>query len=109
MSMRICKACGCSSRKLQRAIVFGDGGFAPGMVCAKCAQSGMLVVAVARAPKVVQKLVASAAVDTAIRTLKTLALAAGSVHPIDDFGHGRIDGFESAIEVLKASASKRIL
>jgi hypothetical protein len=109
--MKNCKACGGSYRKGTRALVFGEGGSEPGLVCPACAGKGLLVVAKVKAPTIVKKVVRDDTVEAALRSLKTYTAAAKAMRPMtvaeDAFMSGKIEGYESAIETLKACAEGR--
>ena len=109
MSLSRCKGCGGEYRKGSIAVLFlQKGGSARTRVCPGCVKRGVLVVPELLAPVVKRVEKRSEAVEEAIRTLTTYMKAAQAcADGIKDgysrraFQIGRVEGYESAIELLK--------
>jgi len=111
VSLSRCKGCGGEYRKGSIAVLFFQkGGSARTRVCPSCVKRGVLVVPELLAPVVKRVEKRSEAVEEAIRTLTTYMKAAQAcadgTKDEDGFSGrvfqiGRVEGYESAIELLK--------
>ena len=107
--MSTCKACGRSYRKGVRALVHFPSGTVSTTVCPVCARRGLLLVAQTLPPVEQVRAVRAPDFAKAIRMLTTYSRAAEASarsQPADHVDHhrfmGRCEGFESAIETLRA-------
>jgi DNA-directed RNA polymerase subunit RPC12/RpoP len=103
VSVRRCFGCGGEYRKGSRVVVLcEDGSSKPTTVCPKCSGRALVIVPLVR-PKVVQKIEKSSDdVDRALRLL-TSYTKPYKISPPEpgSFLAGRLEGLETAIEVLK--------
>jgi hypothetical protein len=111
--MRKCKACGDEYRKGSLAVVIGKGRAVGGLVCPKCAQEGMLICAGKTPTKQVQVTKRDPQLDKIVRMLTTYRNAAKNTPTVCDldveYVRGKVDTFDSAIELVKAVQAGREL